>query len=108
MPSQAQHGWGSSFLCPLLTITPPSLSPSLSLLLPNIEQVSKEEGQAAADKYGMHFFETSAKTGTNVKRAFTTIAQEVVQLQEDMEERQAQATAASAVEAAGNKKCSIS
>mmetsp|Transcript_14163 Transcript_14163/g.13984 ORF Transcript_14163/g.13984 Transcript_14163/m.13984 type:complete len:101 (-) Transcript_14163:95-397(-) len=35
------------------------------------------EGQALADKYGMTFFETSAKSGLNVEAAFRAIAERV-------------------------------
>ncbi|EER08646.1 RAS small GTpases RIC1/ypt1, putative [Perkinsus marinus ATCC 50983] len=40
-------------------------------------KVSTEEGQALADKYGMTFFETSAKSGLNVEQAFRAIAERV-------------------------------
>ncbi|KAF4748882.1 hypothetical protein FOZ62_004303 [Perkinsus olseni] len=40
-------------------------------------KVSTEEGQALADKYGMAFFETSAKSGLNVEQAFRAIAERV-------------------------------
>lgn len=39
--------------------------------------VSTEEGKAFADSYGLSFIETSAKTGFNVEKAFTTIAQQI-------------------------------
>ena len=38
--------------------------------LSNRRQVNTEEGQELAVKYGMLFFETSAKNGTNVKDIF--------------------------------------
>lgn len=41
--------------------------------------VSTERGQALADRYGMKFFETSAKTGHNVEKAFNTLAADCVQ-----------------------------
>ena len=34
-------------------------------------KVSKEEGENLAKKYGISFYETSAKTGANVQEAFT-------------------------------------
>ena len=34
-------------------------------------KVSKEEGENLAQKYGIPFYETSAKTGANVQEAFT-------------------------------------
>lgn len=39
--------------------------------------VSTEEGEAFANSYGLSFIETSAKTGFNVEKAFTTIAQQI-------------------------------
>ena len=40
-------------------------------------QVSTEEGQELADKYGMLFFETSAKNGQNVEEIFQNSANEI-------------------------------
>ena len=40
-------------------------------------QVSKEEGQELADKYGIQFYETSAKTGDNVDAIFYNSADEI-------------------------------
>jgi small GTP-binding protein len=40
-------------------------------------QVSKEEGQDLADKYGINFFETSAKTGENVEEVFNNSAEQI-------------------------------
>ena len=40
-------------------------------------QVSTEEGQELADKYGMQFYETSAKTGENVDKIFVDTADEI-------------------------------
>lgn len=40
-------------------------------------QVTVEEGQALAEEYGIPFIETSAKTGHNVKEAFTLLVEEV-------------------------------
>uniref|UniRef100_A0A7S2RFG9 Uncharacterized protein n=1 Tax=Rhizochromulina marina TaxID=1034831 RepID=A0A7S2RFG9_9STRA len=40
-------------------------------------KVSPEEAQTMADKYGMHYLETSAKTGKNVGRAFQIIVERV-------------------------------
>ena len=40
-------------------------------------QVSTEEGQELADKYGLQFYETSAKTGDNVDLIFFKSAEEI-------------------------------
>ena len=40
-------------------------------------QVNTEEGQELADKYGMQFYETSAKTGDNVESIFLNSADEI-------------------------------
>ena len=40
-------------------------------------QVNTEEGQELADKYGMQFYETSAKTGENVEKIFLSSADEI-------------------------------
>eukprot|EP00746_Dinoflagellata_sp_MGD_P032966 gnl/MRDRNA2_/MRDRNA2_17853_c0_seq1.p1 gnl/MRDRNA2_/MRDRNA2_17853_c0~~gnl/MRDRNA2_/MRDRNA2_17853_c0_seq1.p1 ORF type:complete len:391 (-),score=50.12 gnl/MRDRNA2_/MRDRNA2_17853_c0_seq1:131-1258(-) len=42
-------------------------------------QVSYDEGRQFADRYGLHFLETSAVTGTMVDEAFTTTASRVYQ-----------------------------
>jgi Ras-related protein Rab-14 len=45
--------------------------------------VTQEEGQAFADENEMDFLETSAKTGTNVERAFIQTAAAVCQKVKD-------------------------
>ena len=40
-------------------------------------QVNSEEGQELAEKYGMLFFETSAKSGENVEEVFVKSADEI-------------------------------
>merc|ERR1740125_55610 len=42
------------------------------------KQVSQETAQSFADKLGISFLETSAKTATNVDAAFLTMAQELI------------------------------
>ena len=42
-------------------------------------QVNTEEGQELADKYGMLFYETSAKDGTNVDKIFSESANKIAQ-----------------------------
>lgn len=41
--------------------------------------VTKERGLALADDWGIKFVETSAKSGTNVRQMFITIATEIMQ-----------------------------
>ena len=41
-------------------------------------QVKLEEGKELAEKHGMLFFETSAKSGTGIESAFMTAAQEII------------------------------
>jgi Ras-related protein Rab-1A len=45
----------------------------------NDRVVTEEMGQKLADKYNMSFIETSAKTATNVKDAFKTLARDLVE-----------------------------
>ena len=45
--------------------------------LANERQISTGEGQELADKYGMLFFETSAKDGTNVDKIFNESADNI-------------------------------
>mmetsp|Transcript_67137 Transcript_67137/g.116864 ORF Transcript_67137/g.116864 Transcript_67137/m.116864 type:complete len:121 (+) Transcript_67137:3-365(+) len=47
--------------------------------LADLRTVSTEEGKALADKFGMDFFETSAKTGASVDDAFLSMVDQVVQ-----------------------------
>ena len=41
--------------------------------------VATARGQALADQYGIHFFETSAKNGINIEESFSTIARDIKQ-----------------------------
>jgi GTPase SAR1 family protein len=42
-------------------------------------EVTEEDGMKLADTYNLPYFETSARSGTNIQEAFTTIAGLVVQ-----------------------------
>ena len=46
------------------------------------KQVPEETAQRFADKLGIHFLETSAKTATNVENAFLTMAKELIKSRE--------------------------
>ena len=48
--------------------------------LPEKRKVTTQEGKELAEKYGLPFFETSAKTGDNVKEIFNDIAEKVDQI----------------------------
>jgi len=50
--------------------------------LVNEKQVTEETAQRFADKLGISFIETSAKTSTNVDTAFHTMAQELIRTRE--------------------------
>ena len=45
---------------------------------PSERKVSTEQGKTEADKYGVKFFETSAKLNTNISEAFSSIATDIV------------------------------
>jgi hypothetical protein len=40
----------------------------------HLQVISKEQGQALANEYGIKFLETSAKSNINVEEAFFTLA----------------------------------
>eukprot|EP01022_Parablepharisma_sp_SALTPOND_P023750 TRINITY_DN512_c0_g1_i1.p13 TRINITY_DN512_c0_g1~~TRINITY_DN512_c0_g1_i1.p13 ORF type:complete len:127 (+),score=6.28 TRINITY_DN512_c0_g1_i1:3292-3672(+) len=46
--------------------------------LHELRQVAYDEGKAVADKCGMLFFETSAKTGESVEDVFVGVTKEIV------------------------------
>ena len=46
-------------------------------------EVTYEEGKEYAQKHGFHFYETSAKTGENVKTAFDDIFEQLYKLNEE-------------------------
>ena len=71
------------------TASPLICSLTLTLLLHEIIYLSL----FISAEHGTLYFETSAKTGANVKRAFAAIAAEVAQVAEDLEEREQQARA---------------
>jgi Ras-related protein Rab-2A len=47
--------------------------------LPSLQLVPTEKAQAFADTHGLIFFETSAKTSTNIHEAYEHILQKIVQ-----------------------------
>mgnify|MGYP003878760403 CR=1 FL=1 len=51
-------------------------------VLPPLLQMEPSRGRALADKFGIRFFETSAKSGSNVKKVFTTITRDIVRRME--------------------------
>jgi Ras-related protein Rab-5C len=42
-------------------------------------QIETARGRATAEEYGIGFWETSAKDGTNVSKAFNAIAKDIVE-----------------------------
>jgi GTPase SAR1 family protein len=50
-----------------------------SLVFP-FQKVSKHKGQALADHYQIKFFETSAKSNTNVEEVFMSVANDAFKL----------------------------
>lgn len=52
--------------------------------------VSYEEGKALADKYGIGFFEVSAKSGNNVDDAYLYLARECKESNNVIDPKQAQ------------------
>lgn len=58
---------------------PPPIAPLLiELCFVQSHQIETSRGKAMAAEFGIPFFETSAKDGTNVKKSFQTIARAVV------------------------------
>jgi Ras-related protein Rab-8A len=54
-----------------------SFSSLNSSLIFSIKVISKEQGQALANEYGIKFLETSAKSNINVEEAFFTLARDI-------------------------------
>ena len=50
-------------------------------------KVSTEEGQGIANEYGLQFYETSAKTGDNIDRAFNNLIKKTVEIFGKYEEK---------------------
>jgi len=48
-------------------------------------EVTKEEGEAISRKYGIEYFETSAKTGENIEEAFLNLAKKIRATRKDKE-----------------------
>jgi len=48
--------------------------------LTDSRQVSKEEGEALANKLGLSYIETSAKTGENIEDAFKMLALQIIKI----------------------------
>ena len=47
--------------------------------------IKKEEGQKLAEQFGIKFYETSCKTGDNVEKAFTDLANDILQCLKEKE-----------------------
>ena len=47
--------------------------------------ISKKKGKELADEYGIKFFETSNKTGVNVREAAMALFYEIVKIEENEE-----------------------
>ena len=46
--------------------------------LEDTRQVDHAEGKALAEKYGMQFYETSAKSGINVEKVFLSAGEDII------------------------------
>ena len=46
----------------------------------NVRVIKEEEGRELADEYNIKFFETSNKTGTNIKEAGMSLAKEIIRI----------------------------
>ncbi|KAF9132193.1 GTP-binding protein [Mortierella sp. 14UC] len=71
--------------------------------MPDKKMISKDQGQALADEFGIKFLETSAKSNIGVEEAFYSIARDIKKRMIDTQTNQTQNTNTLVVEDRGNK-----